>query len=213
MVVAVAIQIFNDHSGKGYAVVSSVGSIFKYAQINQLVRFFPQLIDSNAARPSYYSMTSDFSFLCIFFTSTTVFGVEQNLKAVDDTRNNVSDAQLSSLCSIIHSNALAFPLPLGLSHHHRAFDVVFIDAAKNFYLPMFSNFVAQGIIRRGTLVLADNVVVHEKKALAYLNYVRGHPSMRSMLWLPNEEPGTDGVEVTLVMDDVEPPLTYPSVSA
>jgi predicted O-methyltransferase YrrM len=69
------------------------------------------------------------------------------------------------------------------------FDLVLLDAVKEDYLSQFK--IIYPKLKSGGLVLADNAIGHAKQMQDYLDYVRHHPDLDSVLI-----PIGDGMELT-----------------
>ncbi|POM67740.1 Catechol O-methyltransferase, partial [Phytophthora palmivora] len=65
---------------------------------------------------------------------------------------------------------------LGVGH----VDVFFLDHDKKCYKSDLEIIEQSGLLRSGSVVMADNVVV--AKITDYLEYVRGHPNFKSVMY-------------------------------
>ena len=81
-------------------------------------------------------------------------------------RKNIADASLLNKIDVIVGNALD-EIP-GLNSK---FDLLFLDAAKNEYL-MYLELAQKNDLKRGTIVVADNVEISKNEMRDYLEYVR-----------------------------------------
>ena len=70
-----------------------------------------------------------------------------------------------------------------------SFDMVLLDAVKKDYLAQFKNIYPK--LKIDGIVLADNAIGHAKEMQDYLNFVRNHPDLDSVLL-----PLGDGMELT-----------------
>jgi predicted O-methyltransferase YrrM len=81
-------------------------------------------------------------------------------------RKNIADASLLNKIDVIVGNALD-EIP-GLNSK---FDLLFLDAAKNEYLK-YLELAQKNDLKRGTIVIADNVEISKNEMQDYLEYVR-----------------------------------------
>jgi predicted O-methyltransferase YrrM len=81
-------------------------------------------------------------------------------------RKNIADAGLSDKIDIVASNALEVIPKLDLK-----FDLLFLDAAKDEYLK-YLKLAENKNLKKGSIVVADNVEVSKNEMLDYLEYVR-----------------------------------------
>lgn len=81
-------------------------------------------------------------------------------------RKNIADASLLNKIDVIVGNALD-EIP-GLNSK---FDLLFLDAAKNEYLK-YLELAQKNDLKRGTIVVADNVEISKNEMRNYLEYVR-----------------------------------------
>lgn len=79
--------------------------------------------------------------------------------------SNIEEAGLSHKIKVVIGNALDI-IP-GLSD---TFDLLFIDAAKEEYFDYLIS--AEKKLKKGSLVVADNVVIFKSEMLNYLDYIR-----------------------------------------
>jgi predicted O-methyltransferase YrrM len=79
---------------------------------------------------------------------------------------NIADASLLNKIDVIVGNALD-EIP-GLDSK---FDLLFLDAAKNEYLK-YLDLAQKNDLKRGTIVVADNVEMSKNEMQDYLEYVR-----------------------------------------
>jgi catechol O-methyltransferase len=79
-----------------------------------------------------------------------------------------------------------------------SFDLIFIDHYKNGYLPDLQLLEQEGLIKCGTVIVADNVIV--PGAPDYLKYIRNSPNYTTQLHKSKVEYSNyipDGVEVSV----------------
>jgi catechol O-methyltransferase len=82
--------------------------------------------------------------------------------------------------------------------HIDSFDLIFIDHYQNAYLPDLKLLEQVGLINRGTVIVADNVIT--PGAPDYLKYIRNSPNYTSQLHMSKLEYSNDipdGVEVSV----------------
>ena len=99
-------------------------------------------------------------------TNGRVVTVEIDKSIADIARKNISDAGLSDKIDVIVGNALDI-IP-GL---HSKFDQLFLDAAKSEYLK-YLKLAQKKNLRKGAIVVADNVEISKNEMQDYLVYVR-----------------------------------------
>jgi predicted O-methyltransferase YrrM len=81
-------------------------------------------------------------------------------------RKNIADAGLSDKIDIVDGNALEAIPKLDLKY-----DLLFLDAAKDEYLK-YLKLAENKNLKKGSIVVADNVEVSKNEMLDYLEYVR-----------------------------------------
>jgi predicted O-methyltransferase YrrM len=81
-------------------------------------------------------------------------------------RKNIADAGLSHKIDIVASNALEVIPKLDLK-----FDLLFLDAAKDEYLK-YLKLAENKNLKKGSIIVADNVEVSKNEMRDYLEYVR-----------------------------------------
>jgi predicted O-methyltransferase YrrM len=95
-----------------------------------------------------------------------VVTMEIDRSIADIARKNVADAGLSEKINVIVGDALKVIPKLDLK-----FDLLFLDAAKNEYLT-YLKLSEDKALKRGAVIVADNVEVSKNEMLDYLEYVR-----------------------------------------
>jgi catechol O-methyltransferase len=83
-------------------------------------------------------------------------------------------------------------------YHIRSFDLIFIDHNGEAYLRDFMLLEQCGLIKSGTMIVADNVIV--PGAPDYLNYIRNNPNYTTNTYestVEYTEDVRDGVEITI----------------
>ena len=109
-------------------------------------------------------------------------------------RKNIADASLLNKIDVIVGNALD-EIP-GLNSK---FDLLFLDAAKNEYLK-YLELAQKNDLKRGTIVVADNVEISKNEMQDYLEYVRNSTIYESktiettLEYTPNVK---DAIEVSI----------------
>ncbi|MEM7022610.1 MAG: class I SAM-dependent methyltransferase, partial [Pseudomonadota bacterium] len=75
------------------------------------------------------------------------------------------------------------------------FDLIFVDHLKEAYLDDLNLLERAGLVREGTVVVSDNVVIFETQLRAYLSHLRDSGAYESALHQPAG--GSDGIEVSI----------------
>jgi predicted O-methyltransferase YrrM len=92
--------------------------------------------------------------------------IEIDRSIADIARKNIDDAGLSEKINVIVGNALEIIPKLDLK-----FDLLFLDAAKDEYLT-YLKLAEDKALKKGAVIVADNVEVSKNEMLDYLEYVR-----------------------------------------
>jgi predicted O-methyltransferase YrrM len=100
--------------------------------------------------------------------------VEIDPKRAEVTRQNLAKVGLEKTCSVITGDALQV-LP-GLPGQY---DFLFIDAHKPDYLKYLK--AVEGKLRKGAVVVADNVIVSARAMADYLEYVQSSPDYETVI--------------------------------
>jgi len=95
-----------------------------------------------------------------------VVTIEIDRSIADISRKNVADAGLSAKINVIVGNALKV-----IPKRDWKFDFLFLDAAKNEYLT-YLKLAEDKALKKGAVIVADNVEVSKNEMLDYLEYVR-----------------------------------------
>ena len=95
-----------------------------------------------------------------------VVTIELNKTNANIARKNMADAGLSDKIDIAVGNALEVIPKLDL-----IFDLLFLDAAKDEYIK-YLKLAENKNLKKGSIVVADNVEVSKNEMLDYLRYVR-----------------------------------------
>src|SRR6185312_2912703 len=102
-------------------------------------------------------------------------------------RRNVADAGLEDWAELLEADALE-ALP-GIDD---VFDVVFLDAEKDDYEPLFE--IARTKLEPGAVVIADNVISHAETLAAYSRARQADPTLESVT-----VPLDRGLEISVVL--------------
>ncbi len=92
--------------------------------------------------------------------------IEKNL--ADIARKNIGKAGLAHKIEVVFGNALDV-IPTLTAYK---FDLIFLDAVKNEYLQYLKLIEVNGLMKKGSVVIADNVLLYENEMKDYLEYVR-----------------------------------------
>ncbi|MGI9464818.1 MAG: O-methyltransferase [Aestuariivirgaceae bacterium] len=89
----------------------------------------------------------------------------------------------------------------------RPFDVIFIDHLPENYLPALNMLEQSGLLRQGSTIVTDNVVMFENRLQPYLTHLRHSGRYESTLHQP--APWSDGIEVsTCIAGPSDRPKTH-----
>jgi caffeoyl-CoA O-methyltransferase len=125
------------------------------------------------------------------FLGGRVVSLEHNPTAVEAWRRNITDAGLEEWAELIVGDAFE-TLPLV----EEGFDVVFIDAEKEDYEPLFQ--LARQKLEPGGLVVADNVLSHADTLAAYSRARQADDTLESVT-----VPLDRGLELSVVLRELE----------
>ena len=101
---------------------------------------------------------------------------------------NFKIAKLDKIIKIVHGDALK-----EIPKLKNDFDFLFLDAIKEDYINYFK--LAYPKLTKNAVIVADNAIMFEKYMKDYLQYVRNHKNLRSVL-----VPIGSGVEFTLKLE-------------
>jgi caffeoyl-CoA O-methyltransferase len=121
------------------------------------------------------------------FLGGRVVSLERNPAAAEAWRRNVGDAGLEEWAELIEGNAFET-----LPKIEEGFDVVFLDAEKEDYEPLFE--LARVKLEPGGLVVADNVLSHAETLAAYSQARQADDSLESVT-----VPLDRGLELSVVL--------------
>ena len=116
-----------------------------------------------------------------------VLSLENDPVKVEAWRANIDEAGLSDWAELVPGDALE--TLLGIDD---VFDVVFLDAEKELYEPLFEH--ARGKLEPGAVVIADNVHSHEEVLGAYSRARQADPTLESVT-----VPLDRGLEISAVL--------------
>jgi predicted O-methyltransferase YrrM len=116
-----------------------------------------------------------------------VLSLENDPVKVEAWRANIDEAGLSDWAELVPGDALE--TLLGIDD---VFDVVFLDAEKELYEPLFD--IARGKLEPGAVVIADNVLSHEEVLGAYSRARQADPTLESVT-----VPLDRGLEISAVL--------------
>ncbi|HET8652324.1 MAG TPA: class I SAM-dependent methyltransferase [Gaiellaceae bacterium] len=129
-----------------------------------------------------------------------VLSLESDPAKVDAWRANIAEAGLDDTAELIAGDAFET-----LPEIDDAFDLVFIDAEKEQYEPLFD--LARPKVEPGALFVADNVLSHEETLGAYSRARQADPTLES-LTVPLDR----GLELSVVLRQVPPGLPDPPLT-
>jgi predicted O-methyltransferase YrrM len=116
-----------------------------------------------------------------------VLSLERDESCIADWRRNVADAGLEETAMLVEGDARET-----LAAIDDVFDVVFLDAANEFYEELFA--LARERLEPGALVVADDVILHADQLATYSAARRADPSLLS-LTVPLDR----GLELSVVL--------------
>ena len=102
-----------------------------------------------------------------------VVTIEMDKSIADIARKNIADANLLDKIDVIVGNSLD-----EIPRLNSKFDLLFLDAAKNEYLK-YLELAQKNDLKRGTIVVADNVEISKNEMQDYLEYVRNSTIYKS----------------------------------
>ena len=118
-----------------------------------------------------------------------VVSIERNPERAAKWRENVREAGLEDWMDLLEGDALEI-----LPAVEDVFDVVFIDAEKEQYEPIFE--LARGKLEAGGLVVADNVLSHGEELETYVRARQSDPTL-----LSTTVPLDRGLELSVVLTE------------
>ena len=106
-------------------------------------------------------------------TSGSVVTLERSTSKIEMARKNLTAAGVAEYVQIKEGDALA-----SLKELSGPFDLVFLDADRPQYLAYLEQIVPK--IRKGGLLVTDNVVSHAEELRDFLGRVKSHPELFSV---------------------------------
>jgi predicted O-methyltransferase YrrM len=106
-------------------------------------------------------------------TGGSVVTLERSPSKIEMARKNLTEAGVAEYVHIEEGDALA-----SLKELSGPFDLVFLDADRPQYLAYLDEVVPK--IKRGGLLVTDNVVSHAEELAAFLGRVKNHPELFSV---------------------------------
>ena len=119
-----------------------------------------------------------------------VVSVERDSGRAAAWRANVAEAGLEEWADLLEEDAFS-----ALEAIEDVFDLVFLDAEKESYEPLFAR--ARGLVEPGGLVVADNVLSHAETLAAYSAARQADPTLSSVT-----VPLDRGLELTTVLSEL-----------
>jgi catechol O-methyltransferase len=116
--------------------------------------------------------------------------VEIDPRLADTARAIIAFARLGDRIEVICGKAGEV-----IAGFDQPFDLIFIDHLKEAYLADLRALEQAGLVREGTTVVSDNVVIFARQLEAYLRHVRHSGAYTSTLHQPT--PDGDGIEVSV----------------
>jgi len=109
------------------------------------------------------------------FDDGKLITIEIDKNLADTARKNIAKAGLSHKIEVISGNALeVIPTLTGYK-----FDLIFLDAAKSEYLQYLRLLEEKDLMKKDSVVVADNVILYENEMKDYLEYVRSSDRYKS----------------------------------
>lgn len=106
-------------------------------------------------------------------TGGKLTSVEIDAKRAEEARANIAKVGLENTCTVVTGDALQV-----LPKLEGEYDFVFIDAAKPDYLKYLK--AVEGKLKKGAVVVADNVIVSAKAMADYLEHVEKNPDYETV---------------------------------
>jgi len=109
------------------------------------------------------------------FDDGKLITIEIDKNLADIARKNIAKVGLSHKIEVISGNALeVIPTLTGYK-----FDLIFLDAAKSEYLQYLRLLEEKDLMKKDSVVVADNVILYENEMKDYLEYVRSSDRYKS----------------------------------
>jgi len=111
----------------------------------------------------------------LLFDDGKLITIEIDKNLADIARKNIAKVGLSHKIEVISGNALeVIPTLTGYK-----FDLIFLDAAKSEYLQYLRLLEEKHLMKKDSVVVADNVILFENEMKDYLEYVRSSDRYKS----------------------------------
>ncbi|HET7284404.1 MAG TPA: CmcI family methyltransferase [Nitrososphaeraceae archaeon] len=111
----------------------------------------------------------------LLFDDGRLITIEIDKNLADIARKNIAKAGLSNKIDVISGNALEV-IPTLTAYK---FDLIFLDAAKSEYLQYLRLLEEKHLMKKDSVVVADNVILFENEMKDYLEYVRSSDRYKS----------------------------------
>jgi catechol O-methyltransferase len=191
----------HDHAVRGDA-ASVIDTIDNYSRAHgRMIHLGPAkgalfdrvVRDSGATRVLELGTNYGYSALrlaCNLDAGARITTVEIDPRLADTARAIIAFAGLGERIEVICGKAGEVIAGFG-----EPFDLIFIDHLKEAYLADLRALERAGLVREGTTVVSDNVVIFAEQLERYLNYLRYSGAYTSSLHQP--APDADGIEVSI----------------
>jgi predicted O-methyltransferase YrrM len=103
-----------------------------------------------------------------------VISLEQDKKKITMAKENLAKAGLKEAVTILEGDAKETIKTIS-----KEFDFIFLDAEKEDYIAFFD--LAFPLLKKGGIIVADNVVSHSEILSDYIDHVRNNPDTQSVL--------------------------------
>ena len=103
-----------------------------------------------------------------YYHDAKLITIEIEKNVADIARKNIGKAGLAHKIEVVCGNALDV-IPTLTAYK---FDLIFLDAVKSEYLQYLKLIEVNELMKKGSVVIADNVLLYENEMKDYLEYVR-----------------------------------------
>jgi predicted O-methyltransferase YrrM len=103
-----------------------------------------------------------------YYHDAKLITIEIKKNLADIARKNIGKAGLAHKIEVVCGNALDV-IPTLTAYK---FDLIFLDAVKSEYLQYLKLIEVNELMKKGSVVIADNVLLYENEMKDYLEYVR-----------------------------------------
>lgn len=121
-------------------------------------------------------------------TKGQLYSIEIDPKRAAEARGNVAKVGLERTVTVMEGDALKV-----LPELKGEFDFVFLDALKSDYLKYLK--LVEPKLKKGAVVVADNVIKSERAMADYLQYVKTSPDYDTVTIMASQEKG-DGMTIS-----------------